>query len=203
MQKKSIVWKVDWVFRCGMEDPVTITKKVSETLPLFLGLSYVIKDLQEEERQKISTYLAHDLSTWTICLRVFNSPDNNPQWHKLTPSKSLKESLRGKDLVEYPELHVCTPPFLSMYPICPEPELPAVPLVAPDLNNTDKSSEEIVGKVFAPVPDEELDGDEEDDDVEEVEELPSKRQKVEGEESNPELAHAITEAVFADLFDFV
>lgn len=112
-----IFWRVDWVF-VNAENLVFVDKKCSEDEKLANLLDKYVNEQNPEVvpmKKSLEYYQSEGLGNLTVLLKAEGVKRSQNRFFRLDCSKTLKDNLAGKVLVEYPCIYVlydrnCLPP---------------------------------------------------------------------------------------------
>ncbi|XP_068686124.1 box C/D snoRNA protein 1-like isoform X1 [Montipora foliosa] len=120
--EQCILWRIHWLFpQAGME---YIDKWVSEHSVLCDVLKKYI-DPEEADpvyKQSLKNYIAIGLQGVSVFLRVEPLPASKLRYYELDTSKTIKDCLANKLIVEFPTLHVVLPNNVASYPTSDQSE---------------------------------------------------------------------------------
>jgi len=115
-ESKCILWRVRWLFpQSGVE---YVDRWVSELAVVSDVLKKYIDPEQADPVRKQSLKNYCEIGPQGVCvfLKVDPLPANKLRYYKLDTSKTLKECLANKTVVEFPTFHVVLPGKTASYP---------------------------------------------------------------------------------------
>ncbi|XP_029197977.1 box C/D snoRNA protein 1-like isoform X2 [Acropora millepora] len=113
---KCVMWRVRWLFpQAGME---YVDNRISELTIMRDALMKYIdsKKADPVHKQSLKNYNAIGVQGMSVFLRVEPLPASKLRFYQLDISRSIKECLAGKLIVEFPTFHVVLPSKVASYP---------------------------------------------------------------------------------------
>ncbi len=116
-QRRCTLWRIDWLFSaadaCFPEDSVPETAVLSDLLAEFVK----VRSGNALRRHHLAEYVEADRSAaLKVFLRVEGRPSNHPRFAELDLTKTLRENLANRQLIEFPTLYVALPRTYAEFP---------------------------------------------------------------------------------------
>lgn len=116
-RKGKFLWHLELIFP---QSEVKYTeKRVHEDTCLRDVLKTFIHPTESDpvKRQMLKAYSSTPIEYCLILMQEGGLPANIRRFHQLDQNKSLCESLKGKEFIEYPTLHIVLPDSADKYPL--------------------------------------------------------------------------------------
>eukprot|EP01087_Luapelamoeba_hula_P015240 TRINITY_DN4528_c0_g1_i2.p1 TRINITY_DN4528_c0_g1~~TRINITY_DN4528_c0_g1_i2.p1 ORF type:complete len:332 (-),score=44.60 TRINITY_DN4528_c0_g1_i2:183-1178(-) len=110
LETDEIQWKIEWQFPAS--NATHFDSRISEKEPLLQALKRHLQECAD-----LSLYKAHSPEDLSIVMRKERVPANKVSYFEMSSSKTLKELLHDKDIIEFPTLLVLLPEERSKYPV--------------------------------------------------------------------------------------
>jgi len=149
IKANTFEWRIEWIFSAvGIH---LIDERVKDTETLKNALSTQLRRIRDdpEKIEKMSSFLDLPQDSLLLFLAVPKLKAQDQAWFQLSQSATLLTTLKGKEVLEFPEIHVCLPSQIDGYPLFTSfsitPNLESTPFPSPfpskssDLEASDES----------------------------------------------------------------
>jgi len=107
----TLFWRVKWIWKEALVQVDVFEKRMDEKKMFkFVLEKYFLKfDMNIEIRLKLKPYCVDTVDELCLFIRREQTPANEVTYDEIFPGQTLQDALKGKTIIEFPEVYVATP----------------------------------------------------------------------------------------------
>ena len=141
--RKRLLWTVELIFGTFDKDTPDVkilAQRVDDESDWKCLLNKVAGDRADTATQvKLKRY-RECIDQLRVFIRCAESPANKPTFYSVSSDQTVRDSLKGITVVEFPTVHVALPQFADLFSIARRPEVKSAPVRKPPDSKPDASS---------------------------------------------------------------